>query len=46
MISPDRERMMSVFDSGWEIADSEANRAKLTALGEGIEAPELSLIHI
>ncbi|BBF72377.1 MULTISPECIES: thiolase family protein [Sphingomonadaceae] len=40
MISPDRERMMSVFDSGWEIADSEANRAKLTALGEGIEAPE------
>ncbi|WP_176595044.1 MULTISPECIES: thiolase family protein [Sphingobium] len=40
MFSPDRDRMMSVFDSGWEMADAEANRARLTALGGGVEIPE------
>jgi len=40
MFSTDRERMFSVFDSGWDIETVEANRAKLLALGEGVEVPE------
>ena len=40
MISPDRSLMMSVFDSGWEVAEAEDNRARLTSLGEGVVVPE------
>ncbi len=40
MFSTDRERMFSVFDSAWDIETVEANRAKLLALGEGVEVPE------
>jgi len=39
MFSTDRERMFSVFDSGWDVETVEANRAKLLALGEGVEVP-------
>ena len=40
MFSTDRELMFSVFDSGWDVETVEANRAKLLALGEGVEVPE------
>lgn len=39
MFSQDRERMFSVFDSGWDIATVEQNKAQLLALGEGVEVP-------
>jgi acetyl-CoA acetyltransferase len=40
MFSTDRERMFSVFDSGWDISTVEANTKQLMALGEGVDVPE------
>jgi acetyl-CoA acetyltransferase len=39
MVSPDRDRMFSVFDGAWDVATPEANIRKLLELGEGIEPP-------
>lgn len=39
MFSKDRERMFSIFDSGWDVAESHANQQHLLRLGEGLEVP-------
>jgi acetyl-CoA acetyltransferase len=39
MFSPDKAKMFSVFDSGWDISTVEENKRKLLALGEGFEVP-------
>ncbi len=39
LFSEDRERMYSAFDSGWDVATADENRARLVALGAGVEAP-------
>ena len=39
MHSDDRERMFGAFDSGWDVHDAEAIRARLLKLGEGVEVP-------
>lgn len=40
MFSKDKERMFSVFDSAWDVADVERNRGRLLELGEGFDVPE------
>ncbi|MEC3947784.1 thiolase family protein [Sphingobium sp. HWE2-09] len=40
LFSPDRDRMMSAFDSACDVTDHVAIRDRLMGLGEGIEAPE------
>ena len=35
----DKAKMFAVFDSGWDVATVEENKAQLLALGEGIEPP-------
>lgn len=39
MFSRDRERMFSVFDSAWDVADADAIRERLLRMGEGVEVP-------
>ncbi|HEY9237740.1 MAG TPA: thiolase family protein [Burkholderiaceae bacterium] len=39
MYSEDKQKMFSVFDSGWDIATAAENTARLVALGAGIEPP-------
>ncbi len=39
MYSTDRAKMLSVFDSGWDIETVAANAARLVALGVGVEPP-------
>ena len=39
MVSADRDRMFSVFDGAWDVAEHESIAAALMALGTGIEAP-------
>jgi len=39
MYSTDRERMFSAFDSGWDVETAEENRARLLALGDGVDVP-------
>ncbi|MCP3018216.1 thiolase family protein [Cupriavidus basilensis] len=39
MYSQDRERMFSAFDSGWDIGEVEAAKARLLKLGQGVEVP-------
>jgi acetyl-CoA acetyltransferase len=39
MYSPDKARMFSAFDSGWDITTAEQNKAALLKLGEGCEVP-------
>jgi acetyl-CoA acetyltransferase len=43
MVSPDRDRMFSVFDGAWDVTTPEANVRKLLELGEGIEPPPGSM---
>ena len=40
MVSTDRARMFSAFDSGWDVATAEENRRRLLALGAGVAVPE------
>ena len=40
MYSEDRVKMFSVFDSGWDVAEAEANKDRMLALGAGVEVPE------
>jgi acetyl-CoA acyltransferase len=39
MYSTDKEKMFSVFDSGWDIEMVKENTARLVALGAGVEPP-------
>ena len=39
MYSTDKARMFSLFDSGWDIHDVEAQKAQLLALGSGLVPP-------
>lgn len=39
MVSKDRERMFSVFDSAWDVSDATAIRDQLLELGQGVEVP-------
>ncbi len=39
MYSEDRERMLSVFDGGWDVHTAEANKERLLQLGQGIDPP-------
>ncbi len=36
---PDKQRVIAMFEGGWDVTKSEENQAKLMALGEGIEIP-------
>ena len=36
---PDKAKMFTAFDGGWDVATVEANRKTLLAMGEGIVAP-------
>ncbi|MGA2552502.1 MAG: thiolase family protein [Burkholderiaceae bacterium] len=40
MVSPDKAKMLSVFDSGWDIETVGENRTTLLALGKGVAAPD------
>lgn len=39
MFSPDRDRMMSVFDGAWDVAAAQRNAQRLVELGAGVEVP-------
>lgn len=39
LFNPDKHKMLSLFDSGWDIETVEENKKKLLAMGEGIEPP-------
>jgi len=39
MYSPDKAKMLSAFDSGWDVTTVERNKATLLELGEGFEVP-------
>jgi len=39
MYAPDKAKMLSAFDSGWDISTAEQNKATLLALGEGFDVP-------
>jgi acetyl-CoA acetyltransferase len=39
LFSPDRERMMSVFDGAWDVATAKENARRLVELGAGINVP-------
>jgi acetyl-CoA acyltransferase len=39
MYSTDKQKMFSVFDSGWDIATVKENKDRLVALGAGVEPP-------
>ena len=36
---PDKSRMFAVFDGGWDVSTVEENKARLLALGAGVEPP-------
>ena len=36
---PDKAKMFSAFDGGWDVTNVEDNRSTLLALGRGVEAP-------
>jgi acetyl-CoA acetyltransferase len=40
MFSTDRDRMFSVFDSAWDVANAEQVKARLLALGAGVAVPD------
>jgi acetyl-CoA acetyltransferase len=40
LFSEDRPRMMSVFDSAWDVSDESAIRKRLIDLGKGVHVPE------
>jgi acetyl-CoA acetyltransferase len=39
MYSTDKNRMFSVFDSGWDVAEAEQIRERILKLGHGVEVP-------
>ncbi|MCP1335464.1 thiolase family protein [Futiania mangrovi] len=39
LFNPDKAKMLSLFDSGWDISTVEENKRHLLALGEGVEPP-------
>jgi acetyl-CoA acyltransferase len=39
MFSDDKARMFAAFDGAWDVHDTEASRARLLRMGEGIEPP-------
>ena len=39
MYAPDKAKMLSAFDSGWDISTAEQNKPTLLALGEGFDVP-------
>ncbi|MDX5361254.1 MAG: thiolase family protein, partial [Alphaproteobacteria bacterium] len=39
LFNPDKGKMLSLFDSGWDISTVEENKRQLLALGEGVEPP-------
>jgi len=39
MYSSDRDRMFSVFDSAWDVAEADTIRERLLQLGNGVEVP-------
>lgn len=39
MFSDDRARMFAAFDGAWDVHDTEAGRARLMRMGEGIDPP-------
>ena len=39
MFTPDKAKMFSVFDSGWDLETVDENLRRLVALGDGVEAP-------
>lgn len=39
LFNPDKRKMLSLFDSGWDIETAEENKKRLLKLGEGIEPP-------
>ncbi|HKE41644.1 MAG TPA: thiolase family protein [Casimicrobiaceae bacterium] len=39
MYSPDKAKMFSAFDSGWDVSTVEQNKARLLELGKGCEVP-------
>lgn len=40
MYSTDKPKMLSVFDSGWDIQTADANAEMLLRLGEGVDVPD------
>lgn len=40
MFSPDRDRMMSVFDGAWDVATAQENARRLVELGAGVDVPD------
>ena len=40
LFNPDKGKMLSLFDSGWDIETVEQNKQELLALGAGVEPPE------
>lgn len=40
LFNPDKAKMLSLFDSGWDIETVEENKSALLALGSGVEPPE------
>ncbi len=40
MFSTDKERMFSVFDSGWDVSRADEIRDRLLQMGHGVEVPE------
>lgn len=43
MFSPDKAKMFSAFDSGWDIETAQENAAHLIELGAGVETPPGSM---
>ncbi|HTP99545.1 MAG TPA: thiolase family protein [Casimicrobiaceae bacterium] len=39
MFSPDKAKMFSAFDSGWDVSNAEHSKAVLLELGRGVEVP-------
>ncbi|MCC6195613.1 MAG: thiolase family protein [Burkholderiales bacterium] len=39
MFSPDKAKMLSAFDSGWDVSTAEGTKAALLELGRGVEPP-------
>ena len=40
---PDKAKMFSAFDGGWDVSTVEANKATLLAMGDGVTPPEGSM---
>lgn len=39
MVVPDKAKMFSVFDGGWDVLTAEENKRTLLAIGDGVEPP-------